>query len=416
MHPALHGVGYGGSISAPFASAGGFAQFTKPVGSASSGAQRTKKQNKPNHQLTTTTTASSCVDGNQRNEENSKELQTWFCEPCDKEFTQLSNYEAHCATHETCRHPGCTFNGTKKVVIAHYHGSHGLFSGSGYKMIEVEGGMKFRVLLGTSPEEVEKWRAERKNRFPTADNINQKQQQQDDLINAGGVVPKKGRKRDHQGVVTGGDPNSASGDGGENAPNRNNAAPGSRKKHCTFFARGMCKEGDNCRFSHDFEPKLCNAYTNNGRCSRGSRCPFMHDKVARENLQKDRVAGTESGRDDSAQCGDAVDATSTTHAREQSTTPTPPSSSTSRDPQSEPLRCRTNNADRMAGKKRRILTDDEARASTQKRKGALFLPKPLAGGTRGTLLKRLLQEQIEEEDNVVLQCIHLAYLRFTQGE
>ena len=53
--------------------------------------------------------------------------QMFYCEGCDKEFTQKTAYEAHCANHETCRHPGCKFSGTKKVVIAHFHGSHGLY-------------------------------------------------------------------------------------------------------------------------------------------------------------------------------------------------------------------------------------------------------------------------------------------------
>lgn len=388
-------------------------QHTNHVGCASSGAQRNNnKHSKTSHQPgTTSTTVSSCGDGNQRKDEISKEAQTWFCEPCDKEFTQLPNYEAHCATHEKCRHPGCNFSGTKKVVIAHYHGSHGLFSGTGYKMIEVEGGMKFRVLLGTSPEEVEKWRAERRNRFPTADNMNQKQQQHDDLVNAGGVVPQRGRKRDRQGVVTGGDPNSANGGGTDTDPNRtSNPANGPRTKRCTFFARGICKEGDNCRFSHDFEPKVCNAFVNNGRCHRGARCPFAHDKAARDELQRSRAAAGTIGDIDNATDAVAAESTLGTLAKDNSTSPMLPSSSRSGDPRSKPPRCTANNA----AKKRRVLTDDEARASTQKRKGALFLPKPLAGGARGTLLKRLLQEQIEAEDNVILQCIHLAYLRYCQ--
>ena len=38
------------------------------------------------------------------------------------------------------------------------------------------------------------------------------------------------------------------------------------------------------------------------------------------------------------------------------------------------------------------------------KRGKLFLPKPLAGGDRGTLLKRLLQEDISAEENIILQC------------
>jgi hypothetical protein len=35
-------------------------------------------------------------------------------------------------------------------VSAHWHGAHGSYSGSGFKMIDVEG-QQFRVLLGTKP-------------------------------------------------------------------------------------------------------------------------------------------------------------------------------------------------------------------------------------------------------------------------
>ena len=35
----------------------------------------------------------------------------------------------------------------------------------------------------------------------------------------------------------------------------------------------------------------------------------------------------------------------------------------------------------------------------------LIVPKPLAGGERGTLLKKLLEDEIMAEDNVVLQCL-----------
>ena len=38
------------------------------------------------------------------------------------------------------------------------------------------------------------------------------------------------------------------------------------------------------------------------------------------------------------------------------------------------------------------------------KRGKLYLPKPLAGGDRGTLLKRLLQDDILAEENMILQC------------
>lgn len=42
-----------------------------------------------------------------------------------------------------------------------------LYAGAGYKMIEVEGAA-FRVLLGTDPQQVAEWRAERRKQIGRA--------------------------------------------------------------------------------------------------------------------------------------------------------------------------------------------------------------------------------------------------------
>eukprot|EP00953_Heterococcus_sp_UTEX-ZZ885_P022348 12371-Heterococcus_DN1.PRE.2 len=125
----------------------------------------------------------------------------WFCEPCEKDFASEAQRAAHLATHEACTHEGCTFSGTRKhssckcsghlviqllkasvkwqqliaVVVAHHHAKHGKFAGSGFKNINVEG-QKFRVLLGTSPEEVAQWRAERRRCWPSKQNVERKEE------------------------------------------------------------------------------------------------------------------------------------------------------------------------------------------------------------------------------------------------
>jgi len=118
----------------------------------------------------------------------------WYCEPCDKEFTQLGAFTAHVATHEKCQHAGCSFSGTRKVVSAHFLSSHGIFSGTGYTTIDVEG-QQFRVLMGTSPEEVQQWRADRRKQFPTAANVQFKGEHMEELRAAGGIVAVKTEAR-----------------------------------------------------------------------------------------------------------------------------------------------------------------------------------------------------------------------------
>ncbi|CAN0449004.1 unnamed protein product, partial [Ectocarpus sp. 12 AP-2014] len=91
------------------------------------------------------------------------------CEPCEKEFTTETARQAHLQSHVPCPEKGCGFSALRKIVNNHHEAKHGQFSGSGFQMIDVEG-KKFRVLLGTSPDEVAEWRAERRKRWPTDEN------------------------------------------------------------------------------------------------------------------------------------------------------------------------------------------------------------------------------------------------------
>jgi len=66
---------------------------------------------------------------------------------------------------------------------------HVKYAGSGYKTVDIDG-QKFTVLVGTSQEEVEQWREERKLRFPTKENIEKKLKEKEKLIETGGLEPK----------------------------------------------------------------------------------------------------------------------------------------------------------------------------------------------------------------------------------
>jgi len=239
-------------------------------------------------------------------------------------------------------------------------------------MIEVEGGQKFRVLLGTTPEEVEKWRADRRKQFPTVEHTLEKEKQRSELRLAGGLAPlERGKKRPRQNV-------SAS-DEDKDRPERDNSKEDDgkpRRRPCAFFVRGTCKEGDNCTYSHDFEVKVCNFFIRNGRCQKGNRCTFSHDKEQRAAFLEEKKSSSATSKDKEEGGGDKDDGDKKKRQK---------------GPQKEAKQ----------------LNDDEMRAAAQKKRGQLYLPKPFSGGARGTLLKKLLEHEVEEEENIILQCLRL---------
>jgi hypothetical protein len=324
-----------------------------------------------------------------------------YCDACDKSFPSEKAYASHVATHSKCTHPGCSFEGTKKVVSVHYDTSHGTFSGTGYKDIEVEG-QSFRVLMGTDSAEVEEWRNQRRKKFPTAAAVREKAASRKRLHDAGGICTEgsgkdRGKKRirvtseqsvgqSTGGVVASADaggpgaamsesstpiaPSLCDGSGlslllnydsdteesgyiGEvSVPEGGDAAVSQQEQKpqrsgpsaCRMFLVGKCKRGDGCRYSHDAsaatagDATVC-SYFAKGKCRKGSKCVFSHDTNGVSKDSSSLAAG-----------------------------------------------------DRAAGR--------------TKKKGGLEVPPPLDSmGPRGSLFRKLVEEEVDVEENIVLQCL-----------
>lgn len=416
--------------------------------------------------------------------------ESFFCDPCDKEFTQKSAYDAHMNSHEMCQYEGCTFSASKKVVVAHYHSTHGTYSGSGFKMIDVEG-QRFRVLLGTDPSEVEQWRLDRRKKFPSKENVKDKLTNLSRLKEAGGVLSRQQkmankRARGEDGALDLEDSeNSAAriedevnGDDTDiNAKSKTiqSAVNSGRKslKYCTFFANGRCKDGDQCKFNHDFEPKICQ-YFLKGHCKRGSKCSYMHDRELQKQHREERrdakrpataandkshskeaspnthdtvdgISKLDGGEDICNQNGHDLETSTALNedAQPKETKDTPTSLSSPSAASSESgtaMRLTTpsphakandlgRDADAVlsAGSRQNASIDNKHRSTKRphgdvrsrevdekeierskrakaQRTGQLYLPPPLQGGQRGTLLKNLLTNEIHKEENFILQC------------
>lgn len=321
---------------------------------------------------------------------------TYYCEPCDKEFPIKSQYDVHVSTHEPCSEPGCKFVGSKKVVNAHYHLMHGLYSGTGYKKINVEG-TEFNVLLGTSEAEVQQWREERKKRFPSANAIKKKQEDEALLKQKGGVSSQTDTNNGNKGI-----------DKKNTVIDSHNTGKAHRKRPCTYYIQGKCKNtAETCQFSHDFIPKPCITFAKRGYCKNGNKCRFAHIRNSNKNSHEaDSVVDTEPDVVDGIVQGLVNDVIAKTDGVESIL--------------ENIIRNVIKNADNTMQKDVPALTSngninkrklgENSNAMNQKmkkkqKKNELDIPKPLDGyDGRGTLLKNLLSSEVTEEANIILQC------------
>jgi len=98
------------------------------------------------------------------------------CEPCERDFTSEIALVAHQKMHVQCDEVGCNYKASSKAVKLHHVQMH------------AEG--KFRIVLKT-PDEITKWREERKKRWPTVSNIDKKKRKCDENDVAGITVETK---------------------------------------------------------------------------------------------------------------------------------------------------------------------------------------------------------------------------------
>lgn len=163
---------------------------------------------------------------------------TFRCDTCDLDLDSAMALDAHVKSHITCTE--CNkYTACPKMVKAHYQAVHGKFSGNGFKTVTVAVPgcpmQRFRICVGNSKEDVAKWIADRKKKFPRKAPPPTKLGSLLDGYGSSSSDEDKPKMTDatKQEVVT--------------KPVTNRPV-----RICRFFARtGKCRNGDACAFRHE---------------------------------------------------------------------------------------------------------------------------------------------------------------------
>lgn len=105
-----------------------------------------------------------------------------FCKYCQEGFSSDTELFQHRRTHVKCPYDNCCFNANETVIAAHIQKVH----------LRQNTNVKIQDL--TTPEQIQKWREERRKKYPTTQNVILRQQIQEEKIKRGERLQDNNRR------------------------------------------------------------------------------------------------------------------------------------------------------------------------------------------------------------------------------
>ncbi|XP_030746795.1 uncharacterized protein LOC115875466 [Sitophilus oryzae] len=103
------------------------------------------------------------------------------CDTCEREFFSQEQYDQHMSEHRTCNLDGCNFTAHEKIIEKHIRMQHST-------------GLYEKIRNISTPEDIAKWIEERKKKYPSKENIEQRYKEQEERLKKGVRIPKKNNR------------------------------------------------------------------------------------------------------------------------------------------------------------------------------------------------------------------------------
>jgi Zinc finger C-x8-C-x5-C-x3-H type (and similar)/Nuclear fragile X mental retardation-interacting protein 1 (NUFIP1) len=237
------------------------------------------------------------------------------CQPCNIVLDSAPALRAHTTTHIKC--DKCSFTAAPKVVKGHYSAVHGQYAGNGFKSVSIAipGSKKvqrFQICVGNHPDDIQRWIAERRKRFPRQSNKQQLQQQTStaqltNISSSNETAPVKNESALLGSLLAG---YGSSSDDENDGINDDEATRTTTKLHgCGTESKlsGLNSTSNVCHTQGDesiqhpqptqqYRTRLCRYFAKNGQCRNGDTCSFSHDRTTVSNHEQS--SNNNPGQDD----------------------------------------------------------------------------------------------------------------------